>query len=119
MVCVLQAPMDLLPQVLRYDAQRWSGEEDPLGFWPLPLLLGPTAMELRGFIPDNLASIERAVEHFSDTRGGPPMTFLSWRGNPFVVEGLGNPAQSVPRRGQVKDATDHLGLIRVDVAHDM
>src|SRR6266849_3167546 len=119
LVRVLQAPMDLLPQLLRYDAQRWSGEEEPLGFWPLPLVLGPTAMELRGFIPDNLAAIERAVEHFSDTGGGPPMPFLSGRWNPFIVERLGNPAQSEPRRVQVKDATDSLSTIRVNVAHDM
>ena len=118
-VSVPQTRVDLLPQFLRYDAQLWSGEEDPLGCWSSSLLLGPAAMKLLGFIPHNLASIEGPVEHFSDTGGGPPMTFLSWRWNPLVVERLGNPAQSEPRRIQLKDATDHLGLIRVDVAHDM
>src|SRR5262249_17897181 len=76
-----------VPEVVRDDAEFRRLQPDPLLSRPLPLPLGAAAVDFLTLVPDDLASVQGAVEHLPDGGGRPPRSIASGRRNVLGVQG--------------------------------
>src|SRR5207245_10369256 len=112
----VQTFLDALPELLVHDPQLGSGQGDPLGRIPSPLLLRPALDDLLAAVPDDLAAVERTVEHLPNAARRPTAT--ARRSDMLVVQPVGDSKHPDPVRVQLEDAADDCGLDDIDRSRD-
>src|SRR5207247_6914978 len=89
---------------------------DPLGRVPSPLLLRPTLDDLLTAVPDDLAAVERTVEHLPNAARRPAPT--AGRCDVLAVQPMRDSEHPDPVRIQLEDAADDCRLRYVDSSSD-